>query len=44
MTVYFGLHFEDKFEQQLGKIFFSVRAARGRNSSTPRSTCTTLPR
>jgi len=23
-TVYFGLTFEDKFEQQLGKIFFSV--------------------
>lgn len=23
-TVYFGLTFEDRFEQQLGKIFFSV--------------------
>ncbi len=24
ITVYFGLHFDDRFEQQLGKIFFSV--------------------
>ena len=24
ITVYFGLHFEDRFEQQLAKIFFSV--------------------
>ena len=24
ITVYFGLNFDDRFEQQLGKIFFSV--------------------
>ena len=23
-TVYYGLGFDDRFEQQLGKIFFSV--------------------
>ena len=31
MTAYFGLHFEDRFEQQLAKIFFSVILSRFRN-------------
>ena len=31
ITVYFGLHFEDKFEQQLSKIFFSVTKLITRN-------------
>jgi hypothetical protein len=42
-SVYYGLTFEDRFEQQLGKIFFSVLLPPARNWSTPRSTSTTRP-
>lgn len=41
ITVYFGLHFEDKFEQQLGKIFFSVNVIISSNLPMPKSMCIT---
>ena len=41
ITVYFGLHFEDRFEQQLAKIFFSVCFWLFRNLLMLGNMCTT---
>jgi hypothetical protein len=42
--VYFGLHFEDKFEQQLSKIFFSVLFVPYIGTDRRQETCPQLTR